>query len=104
MKPFVWIVLFALFLSSAGAFGVPARAAGAGEVQLAQQGLLQCMTQCIKQEGEDKYDTCKLRCANVPMEAPAARDCMADFKGCKKACGNNNECRKECKAALMSCG
>lgn len=82
----------------------PPLPAHAGDTQLAQQdGLLQCMTHCIKTEGEDEYDTCKLRCANVPLAAPQGHDCMADFKQCNKACSNNKECRKECKGALMTC-
>ena len=81
-----------------------ASTATAGDVEIAQSGLLQCMTQCIKQEGEDEYDTCKLRCASVPLEGGGQQhDCMGVYKDCKKACGNNNACRKECKAALMTC-
>lgn len=84
--------------------GTPVDGHAAEDVQLAQtQGLLQCMTQCIKQEGEDNYDTCKLRCASVPLQTPQGHDCMGDFKQCKKACSGNKDCRKECKAALMTC-
>lgn len=99
MKP---IIPFALAMSFLFA---PVGVSWAGDVQIAQtQGLLQCMTECIKREGEDEYDTCKLRCANVPLQAPQGHDCMADFKQCKKACDDNKDCRRECKGALMTCG
>ncbi|MEQ8665887.1 MAG: hypothetical protein RIC16_09185 [Rhodospirillales bacterium] len=100
MRKLALVVIVGLGLVAARA---PSTPASAGNVQIAQQGLLQCMTQCIKQEGEDEYDTCKLRCANVPMEGGQQQDCMAVFKDCKKACGDNNACRKECKGALMTC-
>ena len=99
MKRLAWICGFAALLTL-----VPSDGPRAADVQVAQQGLLQCMTQCLKHEGEDAYDTCKVRCANVPTGVPQDHDCMGDFKQCKKACDGNKACKKECKAALMTCG
>ena len=75
----------------------------------AQGGLLQCMEKCIRHEGGNtatNKETCKSRCANVPMSAPGQGgppDCMARYKDCRGACAKNKSCRKACKKRLMSC-
>lgn len=70
----------------------------------ASAGLMQCMVDCIKTEGKDEKDTCKSRCANVPISAdPQNHDCMAIFKQCKKVCESDKECKKVCKDGLMNC-
>lgn len=93
---------FALF----AAFLTPPGAVRANDLQIAQQNMMQCMTDCIKTEGESEYDSCKLRCADVPMggEGSQSHDCMGDFKQCKKACKNDKDCKQACKDALMGCG
>lgn len=70
----------------------------------ASAALMQCMVDCIKSEGKDEKDTCKSRCANVPISAdPQNHDCMAIFKQCKKVCESDKECKKVCKDGLMNC-
>lgn len=62
--------------------------------------LMQCMVDCIKNEGEAEKATCKTRCANVPVNTqPEGLDCMATFKQCKKTCASD----KDCKTALLNC-
>jgi hypothetical protein len=67
------------------------------------------MEQCIRQEGGNtatNKETCKSRCANVPMSAPGQGGpptCMARYKDCRGACAKNKSCRKACKKRLMSC-
>jgi hypothetical protein len=74
----------------------------------ANQTVMQCMTNCIKHEGNtaSAKSTCKLRCANVPM--PGAKgnkgDCMGNYKKCNRSCKKSDKsCRKVCKAKLMQC-
>ncbi len=68
---------------------------------------LQCMAQCLRDEGKDEKEKCKLRCADVPtpnMARPGNKDCMAVYKQCKKACQKGDKaCRKACKTALTNC-
>jgi len=102
MKTFATIAVFTLLV----ALGTQQNPALADGIQLAQQNMMQCMTDCIKAEGEGEYDICKLRCADVPMggEGGQSQDCMGDFKQCKKACKKDKDCKQACKDALMGCG
>lgn len=71
---------------------------------IASAEVMQCMIDCIKAEGKAEKDTCKTRCADVPISAnPEAHDCMAMFKQCKKVCESDKECKKICKTALLNC-
>jgi len=89
---------------------VPTKANG-GEIEVAAaQSVMQCMTSCIKHEGNSASakSTCKMRCANVAVPnaggAPK-KDCMAVYKECNRSCPKSNKaCKKQCKAGLMSCG
>ena len=95
--------VFLIYFSVIGPTFSPA---DAGE--LAQsQGLMQCMEKCIRDEGKSEKATCKSRCANVPSsfgKQPKQRDCMADYKGCKKICSKRDKkCNRACKATLMQC-
>jgi len=91
--------------------GMAPTKAKSGELEVAAaQSVMQCMTNCIKHEGNSASakSTCKLRCANVPMPnaggAPK-KDCMAVYKKCNRSCPKNGKaCKKQCKAGLMSCG
>ena len=74
----------------------------------AGQTVMQCMTSCIKHEGNtaSAKSTCKLRCADVAMPGAqgGSRDCMGMYKKCNRACPKGNKsCRKDCKARLMQC-
>jgi len=78
----------------------PAAPAGA-------QNIMQCMEQCIRHEGGNSAankETCKSRCANVPMGKRAGpRDCMANFKSCRTGCAKDKKCVRACKKRLNSC-
>ena len=83
--------------------------AGAGSpgtdtsVQVAD-AVMQCMEQCIRNEGKDEKDTCKMRCANVGTHGGGKRDCGQDYRACKKACPKKDKaCAKVCKNTLMNC-
>jgi hypothetical protein len=66
--------------------------------------MLQCMSDCIIQEGEDEKATCKQRCAKImiDMNQGQNKDCMAVYKQCKKDC-DSKACKKDCKNDLMNC-
>ncbi len=68
--------------------------------------LLQCMADCIIQEGKLEAATCKQRCAKIKidMNQRQPRDCMATFKQCKRDCAKGDKtCKKECKRSLQNC-
>ncbi len=72
------------------------------------QDIMQCMERCLRHEGRDQKETCKLRCADLPSvtdrDRPAGdRDCMARHKACQKDCGRDRDCHRGCKAELMRC-
>ncbi|MGB0670973.1 MAG: hypothetical protein ACPGNT_05715 [Rhodospirillales bacterium] len=75
------------------------------QVQPAQADVMSCMADCIKSEGKDEKDTCKMRCANVPPGNGAQQvDCGKQYKTCLAGCAaNDKDCRKPCKDQLMSC-
>ncbi|MBT3557074.1 MAG: hypothetical protein HN644_07575 [Rhodospirillales bacterium] len=82
----------ALLLTS---FSVPIYAAG---------DLLQCVTDCIMEEGEGEADTCQLRCAKIHVDVnKEPKDCMKIYKQCKKTCDGDKDCKKECKTELLYC-
>ena len=100
------ILAFAFYIllpASGSVFGLNAGPASAAT------DLMQCMESCIRHEGGNSAtnkETCKSRCANVPMSAPGRGgppDCMARYKDCRGACAKNKSCRKACKKRLMSC-
>ena len=56
------------------------------------ESLMQCMEKCIQYEGGNSAtnkDTCKSRCgaAMIKSKPGGMRDCMGEFKACKKKCG-----------------
>ncbi|MHA1597229.1 MAG: hypothetical protein ACTSV1_00765 [Alphaproteobacteria bacterium] len=74
--------------------------------------LMQCMTKCVQYEGGNSATnkaTCKSRCAeSTGMTSGAAnpaqpRDCMKEFKACKKGMKSSSAAYKACKQRLMSC-
>ncbi len=67
--------------------------------------LLQCMADCIIEEGESSKGVCKQRCAkiNVDMNQSQNLDCMGTYKSCKKVCKADKPCIQTCKDALMNC-
>jgi len=77
--------------------------------------VMQCVANCIKQEGKTATikKICKRRCADVPLPAfgkPAAgygndqRDCMTVYKSCNRTCAKGDKaCRRTCKSGLMQC-
>ena len=105
--PLIPILAMAFVIALPAAPG-PGPLYGSGAA-FAQGGLLQCMEQCIRHEGGNtatNKETCKSRCANVPMSAPGQGgppDCMARYKDCRGACAKNKSCRKACKKRLMNC-
>lgn len=76
---------------------------------LGAQDLMQCMTECVKSEGNDAdaKATCKSRCANVAVpqiNSGNPPDCMTTYKACNRSCGAGaKSCRQTCKDSLMSC-
>jgi len=70
--------------------------------------LMQCMTKCVQYEGgnsDTNKATCKARCAESTgaTKRPEPRDCMKDFKACKKGHKSSSAEYKACKQTLMSC-
>ena len=100
-------ILKSALLAVAAALAVAVVAPAPAPAQ--QQDMMQCMERCLRYEGRDAKDTCKLRCADVPSvtgpggRPPGERDCMARFKACGKDCGPDRKCAAACKAELMSC-
>ena len=103
MRPSRSIVLFPIIacLAVVFVFLPPFSGPASGE------DLLQCMEKCIRYEGgntDANKDTCKFRCANTSTKGQGGmRDCMGEFKACKKNCGKDNACYKVCKKAQMKC-
>lgn len=93
------LTILSLFLTSM-IFPVQAFAASSDD-------LLQCMADCIVQEGKSEAQTCKQRCSKIriDMNQSQPRDCMATFKQCKRDCDKSDKaCKKECKRDLLNCG
>lgn len=70
--------------------------------------LMQCMTKCVQYEGGNSATnkaTCKARCADSTgaTKQSQPRDCMADFKACKKGYKSSSAEYRACKKKLMSC-
>jgi hypothetical protein len=70
--------------------------------------LMQCMTKCVQYEGGNSATnkaTCKSRCAESTgaTKQAAPRDCMKEFKACKKGQKSSSAEYKACKKRLMSC-
>ena len=99
-SPRLAISLFAAFVLAAAAFPAPA---------FAQTDIMKCMEQCLRYEGKDQKETCKLRCADIPSvtgpgsRPPGQQDCMGQYKACQRDCGKDRECHKACKTQLMNC-
>lgn len=76
---------------------------------LKAETLMQCMSNCVKHEGNtsSSKSTCKSRCANVAI--PSAQgggqpDCMGTYKACNRSCASSDKsCKRQCKSRLMSC-
>jgi hypothetical protein len=66
---------------------------------------MNCMAQCIKDEGSSEKATCKSRCANVDMGGSNKKaDCGVMYKTCRKACDKKDKaCKKACKAKRRDC-
>ena len=93
----IFIVIVALFILSLFSYSAPLKAAD----------MMQCMFDCVKQEGKAAKAACKLRCANTtlpPANAANQSNCMSIFKKCKNTCDKSNKvCWKNCKETLMVC-
>lgn len=104
--PKVFALIIGIFALTA--MTPPSMAANSGIELAASSSMMQCMTKCIKDEGDTSTakNTCKLRCANVPIPNAnsGGKDCMAVYKKCNKTCrkGDKN-CRQTCKGNLMQC-
>jgi len=76
---------------------------------IADKNTMQCMTTCIKHEGNSTTAkrTCKLRCTNIQTPSFSSGekiDCMSIYKKCRKSCPKKTKpCRKLCKKNLTSC-
>lgn len=101
MKRFAAVCFAALALLAAIA-ALPAPA-------IAERDIMHCMERCLRAEGRDARDTCKMRCADVPsatrpdVRPPGQGDCMARYKACQRHCGQDRACHQRCKNALMGC-
>ena len=72
--------------------------------QSSDDAVLQCVANCVLQEGEDETDTCKMRCAGIGIDmSEEPKDCMAVFKQCKKDCDKDKDCKQTCKDDLLNC-
>ena len=63
--------VFTLLLPTSGAFTGPGAA---------QADLLQCMEKCIRTNGKDEKDSCKLSCSANMSFKNQAKDCMAIYQ------------------------
>ena len=78
-------------------------------VLIADTSMMQCMTTCLKHEGNltTAKKICKLRCTNIQTPSFSSDkkiDCMSIYKKCRKSCQKNNKpCQKYCKKNLTSC-
>ena len=96
---FIFIAIVTAFILALFSYSVPLKAAN----------IMQCMSSCIKQEGDTAAAKaiCKLRCANITLPPNSAGNppyCMSIFKKCTRACDKNNKiCWKDCKKGLMGC-
>ncbi len=72
--------------------------------------LMQCMTDCVKYEGNDAAakSTCKSRCASTAtpqINSGKQPSCMSVYKKCNRSCAKKDkECLRQCKGGLMECG
>lgn len=99
---------FAIAISILAAVAVLVAIAAAPSPATAQRDVMQCMERCLRHEGRDAKDTCKLRCADLPAvtgreRAPGQGDCMARYKACQRDCRHDRECHRACKDTLMAC-
>ena len=80
-----------------------------GSIQNAQsETLMQCMQKCIRYEGGNtttNKQTCKSRCATTTLKSKPSgmRDCMGEYKACRKKCDKDKTCQRKCKSKQMSC-
>ena len=80
-----------------------------GSIQNAQsETLMQCMQKCIRYEGGNtttNKQTCKSRCTTTTLKSNPSgmRDCMGEYKACRKECGKDKTCQRTCKKRQMSC-
>ena len=82
-----------------------------GSIQNAQsETLMQCMQKCIRESGkltDANKATCKTSCATAMFKANPSpsgmRDCMGEYKACRKECGKDKTCQRQCKKRQMSC-
>jgi hypothetical protein len=92
------LVLLAFFMTSAV---IPSQTQAASS-----DDIMQCMADCIIEEGKSETATCKQRCANIKidMNQYQPKDCMATYKQCKRDCDNGDKnCKKVCKRSLQGC-
>ncbi len=71
--------------------------------KLIANAAMQCMAQCVKEEGADRKDMCKTRCSNVSIQAKPMTDCMQLFKSCLKTCERDKDCKSACRQAKQTC-
>ena len=80
-----------------------------GSLQNAQsETLMQCMEKCIRGAGkltDANKATCKTSCAAATFKnnPSGMRDCMGEYKACRKKCDKDKTCQRKCKKEQMSC-
>ena len=100
-------IFLAVFLTVFLALPAPVQAAEPGEFKLAAADLMKCMEKCIRTNGKDEKESCKLSCSANMSFKNQAQDCMAIYKSCRKGCDKNkatkNGCKKTCRKAKQNC-
>ena len=90
-------------------FFVVSLCAASGAPSAKAQDVMQCMTECVKHEGNTATakSTCKLRCANIAVPRASSGnqpDCMGTYKACNRSCAKKDKaCKRQCKSGLMNC-
>ncbi len=96
----IWTYLFIFSLGFAIAFMPSLSYSASG------QNMMQCMSKCIQHEGGNSAtnrNICKSRCAKVSIGGGKQRNCIAEFKSCRKGCGKLKKCYRACKEKQMAC-
>ena len=76
--------------------------------QSQSETLMQCMKKCIREAGQltnANKEMCKTRCAvaTYKSQPPSMRDCMGEYKNCRKQCDKDKKCQRKCKKRQMTC-
>lgn len=100
------VMVFVLFMSALPVSGWPvfAQSFDDSSGDSADDTVLQCVADCVIQEGRDGIETCKMRCAGPIIDlSRQPGDCMAVFKQCRKDCDADRDCVQDCKTGLLNC-